>query len=337
MTAQSLSHNEPALDRPVTLRFQGDWGQANLHRVCGWLAQEVGDRSSAGSNITIRSGRGGIDSLQAVLSGEIDVALTTPTVVARMAAKGLGSLAVEGGERLRGLGTVPQRDRLVTCVDAALGISSMDELGSRMSELRIATAPDDGINPVGVAAFRQLEALGITPARLHDAGGSLMTWERPFPSLGAFRDGEANVLIQEAIMTPSWQRIADNHEVVYLDANSPVISAFREWEWPTAVVPKGYLPGLQQDLTALEFSDFLLVCTDQLPEDVASLLAWCIVATRDALEVQYHHFPGDRSPITHPFVPEALASSLIPLHPGAAARYATMSFDETAGDVRLWT
>ena len=34
--------DEPRLDRPVTLAFRGDWGQANMHRICGWLAQEIG-------------------------------------------------------------------------------------------------------------------------------------------------------------------------------------------------------------------------------------------------------------------------------------------------------
>jgi hypothetical protein len=34
----------PVIARPITLTFQGDWGQANMHRICGWLAQEIGDR-----------------------------------------------------------------------------------------------------------------------------------------------------------------------------------------------------------------------------------------------------------------------------------------------------
>ena len=51
--------DEPRLDRPVTLAFRGDWGQANMHRICGWLAQEIGDRSPPGSRFAIWSGRGG--------------------------------------------------------------------------------------------------------------------------------------------------------------------------------------------------------------------------------------------------------------------------------------
>ena len=62
------------LSRSVTLQFMGDWGQANLHRVCGWLAQEMGDRSGPHSRFAIWNGRGGVDAVKAVGRGNVDVA-----------------------------------------------------------------------------------------------------------------------------------------------------------------------------------------------------------------------------------------------------------------------
>ncbi|MGH7907348.1 MAG: TAXI family TRAP transporter solute-binding subunit, partial [Candidatus Binataceae bacterium] len=70
--------NGPHLSRSITLQFFGDWGQANLHRVCGWLAQEIGDRAGRYSRFAIWSGRGGTDAVRAVGRGLADVALTTP-------------------------------------------------------------------------------------------------------------------------------------------------------------------------------------------------------------------------------------------------------------------
>ncbi|OBI80334.1 hypothetical protein A9X00_00905 [Mycobacterium sp. 1245805.9] len=326
----------PALDRRITLTLQGDWGQANLHRICGWLAQEVGDRCERGSEFFIRSGRGGADAIHAVLSGQVDVALMTPTAAMGMVGAGAGPLAVERAERLRALGTLPQRDRLVTCVDAELGVASMEELASQMPQLRIATSPDDGVNLVGLAAHHQLRAVGIEPAALDAAGGSFVYDERPFPAIAAFRDGDANVLIHEAIMMPAWQRITDRKSVVYLDAAPSVIQAFDAWRWPTAIVPQGYLPGLERDLTALEFSDFLLLCTDALPDDIAALIAWCMVATRDALEVQYRHIPPERSPLSYPLEPRAIAAAPIALHPAAAKAYAAFTEDQRPTRALIW-
>lgn len=324
---------EPHVDRQITLTLQGDWGQANATRICGWLSQEVIDRSEPGSVVFIRSGRGGTDALEAVLSGDADAAVMTPTAAMGMVAAGIGPLASEGASRLRALGTVPQRDRLVTVVDAGLGMSSMDELGDRLPELRIATSPDDGVNLVGLAAHHQLKAVGAEPGAVLDAGGQFLYDQRPLLPIAAFRDGAANVLIHEAIMTPYWQRITENHEVVYLDATPKVLNAFDEWHWPSAVVLRGFLPGLDRDLTAPDFSDFLVVCSEDLADDIASVLAWSMVATRDALESQYRHIPPESSPVSYPLEPKAVASAPIPLHPAATKTYADMDDDERSKPV----
>jgi hypothetical protein len=39
------AHAEPRLDRPITLHLMGDWGIANLHRICGWISAELWRRS----------------------------------------------------------------------------------------------------------------------------------------------------------------------------------------------------------------------------------------------------------------------------------------------------
>jgi hypothetical protein len=324
------------LDRPVDLFFQGDWGQASMHRICGWLSQELGDRCPPGSRFSIRSGRGGADAVKAVLRGEVDVAVMTPTAAVAMFGASVGPLEVGGAGRLRALGTLPQRDRLVTAVDAALGVSSMLELAFRLPELRIATAPDDGVNLVGLAAHRQLGAVGVEFDAVRDAGGEVLYWERPFPAIAAFRDGVANVLIQEAFMHSAWGRITERHPVIYLDVAPPVTAMFSKWLWPSAVVPRGFLPGLDRDLTALDFSDFLVLCSESLPDDIASLIAWCMVATRGALEAQYRHLPPEHSPITYPLEPRAIASAPIPLHSAAEATYAAMGDDEQAGGGLIW-
>jgi TRAP-type uncharacterized transport system substrate-binding protein len=322
---------EPFIDRKITLHFQGDWGLANFHRVCGWLCQEIRARSAPGSRFAIWSGSGGADAVHAVLAHDVDVAVMTPTAALGGLGAGVGPLAdVPGVDQLRALGTVPQRDRLVTCVDAALGVSRMSDLAELMPSLRIATSPDNGINLIGRAAHRQLSVLGVTPERLREAGGTFLYAERPHPSIDALRDGAANVLIHEAIMVPNWQRITERREVTYLDVDPAVAEAFADWHWPTATVPSGYLPTLDHDLTALEFADFPLVCRADLPDDVASMIAWCMVATRSVIEGQYRHLPPERSQITYPLEPKAIATTPIPLHPAAEATYVALDEDSRA-------
>jgi len=332
---QAGSAAAPVIDHPVTLTFQGDWGQANMHRICGWLAQEIGDRCPPGSRFGIWSGRGGADAFAAVLDGAVDIAIATPTAAGAMLVAGSGPLTLPGADRLRALATLPQRDRLVVCADASLGLSRIGDLAAAGARLRIATSPDDGVNLIGLAARQLLTASGADPAGLTAAGATFSYHERPFTAIAEFARGEANVLIHEAIMMPAWQRVADARPVSYLPIDPAAAATFAAWDWPTAVVPAGYLPGLDQDLITLEFSDFLVACRDDLPDDVARLAAWCMVATRRALEVQYQHFPPDRSPVTHPLDPAAIATTLVPPHPAAAAAYAELG-DFATSDALIW-
>jgi TRAP-type uncharacterized transport system substrate-binding protein len=307
--------DEPRLDRPVTLAFRGDWGQANMHRICGWLAQEIGDRSPDGSQFAIWSGRGGTDQIAALQAGQADIAVVTPTAAVSM-------LKPDG---LCALGVIGQRDRLVVAVDASLPAATVTDLAG-IGGLTVATSPDDGVNLIGLAVHKALRLAGVDTGKL-----SFRYDERPFPPISWFADGEADVLIHEAIMTPHWRKIADTRPVRYLPWGDDVLGAFAAEGWPSATVEAGYLPGLTEDLRTLDFSDFLLLCPQTLADDVAYLAAWCMVKTRRALEAQYAHLPQDHSPVTYPLVPADMARTPVPLHPAAARAYADTGNEQVTG------
>jgi hypothetical protein len=290
----------------VTVRFRGDWGQANMHRICGWLAQEMGDRAPAGSRFAIWSGRGGSDQIEALAADEVDIAIVTPTA----------AVAHLWGDRddLRCLGVIGQRDRLVVAVDAALPARTVADLDA----VTVATSPDDGVNLIGYLAHRVLGGAGSL-SYLYD--------ERPFPAIRWFTEGKADVLVHEAIMMPGWQHIADHRPVRYLPLDLP--------GWPSATVEAGFLPGLTEDLRTLDFSDFAVLCRADLPDGIARLATWCMVKTRRALEVQYAHIPPERSPVTYPLVPADMARTPIPLHPAAARVYAEP--DDALDDALIWS
>jgi len=312
---------EPRLERPVTLAFRGDWGQANMHRICGWLAQEIGDRSPEGSEFAIWSGRGGLDQIAALRAGQADIAIVTPAVAEPMLRPAGPSCSVVSG----------QRDRLVVAVDAELPVSTVADLAAVTGDVTVATSPDDGVNLIGLAAHKALRLAGVDIQSL-----SFRYDERPFPPISWFADGEADVLIHEAIMTPHWQRIAAKRPVRYLPWGDDVLAAFAAEGWPSATVEAGYLPGLAEDLRTLDFSDFVLLCPRALADDVAYLAVWCMVKTRRALEAQYAHLPPDHSPVTYPLVPADMAQTPIPLHPAAARAYADLDDDLVTG-APIWS
>ena len=316
-----VKESEPRLDRPVTLAFRGDWGQANMHRICGWLAQEIGDRSPDGSQFAIWSGRGGTDQVAALRDGKADIAVVTPAAAVPM-------LRPDG---LCALGVIGQRDRLVIAADAALPARTAADLAGLAGQVTVATSPDDGVNLIGIAVHKALRLAGVDLARTR-----FDYHERPFPAITDFADGAADVLIHEAIMTPHWQRIAAKRPVRYLPWGEAVLTGFAAERWPSATVDAGYLPGLDEDLRTLDFSDFVLLCRQDLADDVAYLAAWCMVKTRRALEAQYAHLPQDHSPVTYPLVPADVARTPIPLHPAAARAFADCG-DDSISDAPIWS
>lgn len=337
MTLSSVAGTEPVLSAPLSLRIKADWGQANLTRIAGWLNQEIGDRAPAGSEFSIHAGRGGADAVAALAEGKVDIALATPTAAARLLHDGTGPRASVPAPWLRALGVIGQDDKLVLAVDASLPVFEVSDLANVASELVIGTSADDGVNAIGLAAHHALRLGGADPEQLVRDGARFVYDERPFPVVGAFATGTVNVVIQEAIMMPVWQRIAEKRPVRYLEWGDDVLNGFADFGWPSAVVKKGYLPGLEKDLLTLDFADFVLLCREDLDPEVAYLATWCMLKTRRALEGQYQHIPQDRTPLSYPLDPSKMRQTPVPLHDSARQAYDDLEGEPPIADGLIWT
>ncbi len=185
---------EPLIERSITLNFMGDWGQANFHRICSWLTQEFCDRCGPSSRTAIWSVRGGgIEALQAVHNGEIQVSVATPAKLmpAAITGEGIFPYAMPG---LRALAVLPQNDRMVLAINPNLGVKSFEQLRQKRLPLRIATSTNDGTNFIGYTAANYMEAHGISEETLQSWGGSYVTQHRPEQSLFRAQRGEVDAV-----------------------------------------------------------------------------------------------------------------------------------------------
>jgi TRAP-type uncharacterized transport system substrate-binding protein len=319
---------EPRLERTLTLQFIGDWGQANFHRICSWLCQEVCDRTEPGSRVAIwNSVHGGSDAMVSVFAGEADLCLATPAGMLRSAIAGTGMFADRPLPALRALGVLPQNDRMVFAIAPELGIGTFAELRARRAPLRIATSPDNGFNMIGYAAREIMEAHGISEAVLQSWGGEFVYAPRPEQSLYRMRDGDVDAVLQEAIMTPNWRTAMEARSAVIVPFEDAALAHLERTTGLRAnPLPADYLPGQHAATAALDFSDFVLVVRDDMPEDVAHLITWCLVETRGTLERYYRHLPPERSPLSYPVIPELMTATPLPLHPGAERYYRSQGY-----------
>jgi uncharacterized protein len=315
------------IERPITLHMMGDWGIANLHRICGWIAAELWRRSPSGSRFATWAGRGGSDAIEAVLDGDVHIALFVPAGFARTVFEGKGICRRSDVGRLRALGTLPQDDRLVLAIDACFGISTFTELRAKQPALRLATAPDDGVNMTGFAAHRLLEAAGVSPATIESWGGKMLIGEAPWDTIPLATRGQADAVLFEAVMTPYWKELCTLRRMNFIPFENAALAALeRDFAWRRAIVPPDRFPGLAAPFQALDFSDFLLVCRDDLPDAVAYTIAALLCETPDLLENQYRHIPPKDSPVTYPLEPRKIAAVPIPLAAGASSYYSAHGY-----------
>lgn len=313
---------KPRIDRQLELHFMGDWGWANLHRVAAWLGSQVMECAPMGSRFAVWSTPyAATETVHAVSEGKVEMAMSTPAHWVKNAVDGIG-MYDKKISNLMALGTMPQTDSLLFAVDASLGIRTFDDIRQKKPALHIATQPDDGVNNIGFAVHRLLEAAGIGREKILEWGGSFVEHIPPDQCAEAVREGRANVLFYEAIMTPYWRFLARDKKLNFLQFDPEVLAHLKKtYGWQTNVVPAGLLTGQDQAIEALDWSDWLLMVRPDFPEDVAYAVAWAACNTGEILERQYRHLPVQHSPLTYPLVPEKIAKSPIALHPGAARYY----------------
>jgi uncharacterized protein len=315
---------EPRISRSVSLDFVGDWGQANFHKVLSWLTQEFCDRAGPRSRVTIASVLGGgIEALYEVSDGQADLCLVTPAKLMPSALTGGTIFANRAMPDLRALAVLPQNDSMMFAVNPTFNIRSFEDLNRQKPPLRIATSTDDGGNFIGYVARRFMEAHGIPEKILQSWGGCYVTSTRPDTCLASVRDGHADAALQEAIMTPWWRELVEGKLLAPVPAEARALEALAgELGLPAKAMPAGYWKGHDESVAALDFSDFLVVVRNDMPDDVAYLLTWCLTEGRDGIEKLYAHIPPDRSPLSYPLVPQKMANSPLPLHGGARRYYA---------------
>ena len=213
-------------------------------------------------------------------------------------------------------------DALLIAIPAHLEIRTFAELRERRPALRVALAPNDGISFMGLGAESVLGASGISPADIIEWGGELLYHEQPQECVAEVMSGNADAIIQEAIMTPWWQQMTEAHSFSFLSLEDSAVDQLEhDLALGTYEVPAGYLPGLDTAVRAVDFRDWMVVVREDMRDDVAGMLAAILVETSDQFERQYAHLPVRFSPLDYPITAERLASVPIPLHAGAEAYY----------------
>ncbi|MGC0239411.1 TAXI family TRAP transporter solute-binding subunit [Arthrobacter sp. SD76] len=308
------------------LRLRGDWGGANLLRASGWLTQWVWDQTPDHRLSVIETGRGQGDNLCAAGTGAVDVAWATPASFARLAREGRGPFVGRALSDLVALGVFPHRDAMIPVVRADTGFTSLADVAASDAPLRVSLGVNDPDGFMGFGADIVLAAGGVDLDRIVRNGGTVTRHEQPFDAVADLREGRADVMVSEAIMTPDWQALAREQQVQFLSLGESEVAALKEaWGLGVIEVPAGYFPNAEYPVVALDYSDWICVTTTELDNETATLLARAFVENTAEFERGYRHLPVDYSPLRYPIDFRDAEHLTIPLHPAAERVYRAAS------------
>lgn len=313
----------PKIDRELELNFVGDWGWANIHKVCGWLGAGLIERAPPGSRYAIWSTLYcGAETVRLIGEGKYDMAFSTPAQLVPNAVNGVGLFEQKAYPDLLSIGTFPQKDSLILAIDASLGIRTFEDIRTKRPALHIATQPNDGDSYIGFVVDRLLAEAEITREQILEWGGSFQEFNPPDQCADAVRDGRANALFYEAVMTPYWRFLARDKPLNFIPFEPEVLRGLKnKFGWNTNILPTGALTGLDFDLEAIDWSDWVSMVRPEFPDDVAYVLAWIACNTAEIIERQYRHLAPEISPLSYPILPANVSKTCVPLHPGAARYY----------------
>jgi TRAP-type uncharacterized transport system substrate-binding protein len=219
----------------------------------------------------------------------------------------------------------------VFAIDARFGVESFAELRAKRPAFTLSTARDDGVNMTGFAAHRILEASGVSAATIESWGGKLLLGEAPWDTIPLVTTGKADAILFEAIMTAYWRELCTAKTMNFLSfEDSPLSQVEDKFKWNRINIPADRFPRLPGSFQALNFSDFLLFCRDDFPDDLAYVIAAILCETSEILEGQYRHIPPAHSPVTYPLQPQKIAATSIPLAAGAERYYREHHFLKAA-------
>lgn len=322
--AQTQQDNFPQFwhDAETHVSFAGS--SSNLTLIARYIGEGMYRRLGPGFVWAVYGARGHAyyEGLVAAGEGEVDFALTTPPVTAKLAMEGKGYFQ-KAYPNLRAIAAYPQNDWLACAVLEELGVSSFEDIKARQLPLKIATGPIGATDGVGFLTERLLEAYGIDKESLEAWGGEFLEARSAPQAVEKVLSGEANVVCHE--YWKAFYPLTDKVSVKFLPVSDEVLDRLsQEFGYQRNVIPKGiYKTNVpDRDIPAVDFSDWVVLVDGRVSDDLAYLAAKVAVEDRAGYEIFYAAQTERNRSLDTPMKPEEMWKNVgVPLHPGAERYY----------------
>ncbi len=205
-------------------------------------------------------------SVDAVASGEADIAICNPGGVLGMALRGRGPY--KKPIPLRALMVIPQFDQLGFAVTAKTGLKTLGDLKRTKYPLRISLRgqPDHSVHMI---CNQVLAAYGMSFDDIVGWGGKIV-YTDGMPDgpdrLGAVLRGELDAVWDEAL--PVFAPQALEHGMRFLAVDEPELKSLEADGLMRANITREEYPALDADVPTVDFSGWPVFCLESAPEEM---------------------------------------------------------------------
>jgi len=206
-----------------------------------------------------------------------------------------------------------------------LDVSSFEDLARRKPPLTLVSGRSGPTGPDTLTwtVEQVMMQYGFSYRDIESWGGKVLFPGPAVVGVPLVRSGQANAIFQEGVHHPMWEQLAETRPLRCLSLGRNVVDYMKEsYGFSEAIIPKGRLKGIQEDLLTLDYGGWLLACREDLPEELAYLLAKVSTDQRDAIAAPYKDQLKHLQSFEIPITPQHLCSKcVIPLHKGAEKYY----------------
>ena len=332
-TSAPSAHRAEAEEAPVAAtgaepyRLQILGAGQNWVHITSQLAHQLSGhlgKARPGSTVAMVSGDPMamcMDGPRWIADGRYDMGITTPLWYARMAIEGRGRFKEPLPLKL--IAVLPHDDQLALAVRRDLGIRSLHDVRERRYPLRVSMHTAQSNTPAGWVIEEIFRQYGFSIDDIRQWGGVILN-DQPADLSSATAvpvDPSFHAVMDEAVMTRRWHRIADQYDLHYLSLDESVLARCEDFGMERGVLKQGRMRGVRADVPAIDFGGWALYCRSDCPDEVAYFAAKSLHEQQAHINKRFDvPYPGMTAPIDIRHVDE----TDLPIHPGAARYYAEL-------------
>lgn len=220
-------------------------------------------------------------SVEAVASGEADIAICNPGGVLGMAMRGRGPY--KKPYPFRSIMVLPQFDQLGFAVAGKTGLKTLADLKRTRYPLRVSLRgqPDHSVHLI---CNHVLSAYGMSLDDIVSWGGKVVYTEgMPYgpDRLGAVERGELDAVWDEAL--PLFANEAIALGMRFLAVDEPQLKSLEEDGLMRQAITDEEYPGLGETVWSVDFSGWPVFCLESAPEDMIYYFCAALDARRDRI------------------------------------------------------